>query len=171
MVSLNVLARPYAKAIFEIAKKKKNIKLWKKMLIFCMHVIKNKYLNILIKNQYSAKFLSKLLITICKFKINQNCINLIKITAMNKRLLIFPKILKQLIIMQNKEKKKKEITITLAYEINNIQKKKIKNFLNKKYKRFCAFRFFKNPLIIGGMIITINNTVYNFSIFEFLKKF
>lgn len=170
MTSFVTIAKPYAKAIFEITKKKKNIKLWKKMLLFCINIIKNKNFKIILKKKNFKNDIYKLLILLLKCKKNKNFINFIKILKINQRLHIVSYILNELVNLENIYKKKYLINITIAYKINNNEKKKLKSFFQKKYKP-CILRIFINIKVIGGIIIEINGLTYNYSILEFLKNF
>ncbi|UNB92287.1 MAG: F0F1 ATP synthase subunit delta [gamma proteobacterium endosymbiont of Trioza apicalis] len=165
------IAKPYAKAIFKFANKNKNINNWQYMLTFIAELSRNPiiYKFLLKKNSFIKE--SEKFIKICDKKIDIYCKNLIKIMSLNKRLLILPYVLEQFILYkiinyQNLFK----IKIITAFELNNNQKIKIKNLIEKKLNLKVLINYKIEKFIIGGISIFIGDMVISNNIIDRMKQ-
>ncbi|QIE01774.1 F0F1 ATP synthase subunit delta [Buchnera aphidicola] len=170
MSVIDTIARPYAKAIFEIAIQKNNITEWKNILIFINQIASIKKVKSFLSGALSSKDLSLIFIKISHDIINEDAKNLIQLLAENQRLNILNNILKQFLKLETDYQNILIVTLSTAFalqEKNIIEIQKIlENVFLKKIKLLLKI----NPEIIGGIIVYIDDTVFDFSIKNSLKQ-
>ncbi|WP_425619670.1 F0F1 ATP synthase subunit delta [Buchnera aphidicola] len=170
MSVIDTIARPYAKAIFEIAIQKNNITEWKNILIFINQIASIKKVKSFLSGGLSSKDLSLIFIKISHDIINEDAKNLIQLLAENQRLNILNNILKQFLKLETDYQNILIVTLITAFalqEKNIIEIQKIlENVFLKKIKLLLKI----NPEIIGGIIVYIDDTVFDFSIQNSLKQ-
>jgi len=93
MAEISTIARPYATAIFNLAKENKSLSDWSNMLSLLSNVVSDGQIKDFIAD---SKVLDsdreKVILKICKDKIDKSVENLIKLLIENKRLLVLPEI-------------------------------------------------------------------------------
>ncbi len=93
MAEISTIARPYATAIFSLAKENKSLSDWSNMLSLLSNVVSDSQIKDFIAD---SKVLDsdreKVILKICKDKIDKSVENLIKLLIENKRLLVLPEI-------------------------------------------------------------------------------
>ena len=93
MAEISTIARPYATAIFNLAKENKSLSNWSNMLSLLSNVVSDSQIKDFIAD---SKVLDsdreKVILKICKDKIDESVENLIKLLIENKRLLVLPEI-------------------------------------------------------------------------------
>jgi len=93
MAEISTIARPYATAIFNLAKENKSLSDWSNMLSLLSNVVSDSQIKDFIAD---SKVLDsdreKVILKICKDKIDKSVENLIKLLIENKRLLVLPEI-------------------------------------------------------------------------------
>ncbi|WMY96151.1 MAG: F0F1 ATP synthase subunit delta [Arsenophonus sp.] len=164
------IARPYAKAIFDLAEKNKLLDECQSMLIFLVDIINNKKINQLIYSAIAPKKIAIILISVCDNKLNKYIKNLIYIMAENKRLAALSQVLKQFISLRNFLEGKINVNITSAHQLNEKQKLKILTTIKNKF--FCQvnlnYKFDKS--LIAGIIINIGDLVIDGSVRNRIKR-
>ena len=93
MAEISTIARPYATAIFNLGKENKSLSNWSNMLSLLSNVVSDDQIKDFIAD---SKVLDsdreKVILKICKDKIDKSVENLIKLLIENKRLLVLPEI-------------------------------------------------------------------------------
>ena len=83
MSELTTVARPYARATFELAVDNNNIDAWSEMLFFAAEVVTNPTIAAMLTGTKTTQELADLLINICDDRLNKSGQNLINIMAEN----------------------------------------------------------------------------------------
>ena len=134
MAEISTIARPYAVAIFILAKEEKALSKWSDMLSLMSGVVENADVNSFIND---SKVLDtdreKILLDICGDKINTSGKNLIKLLVENKRLLILSVITSLFEELKDKDEGVIEAEIIMAEQPD---KKLVENLLKSLEKRF-----------------------------------
>ncbi|WP_348666352.1 F0F1 ATP synthase subunit delta [Arsenophonus symbiont of Ornithomya chloropus] len=165
------IARPYAKAIFDLAEKDESLDEYQNMLTFIVDIINTKEINQLISSVIAPKKIATILISICgDNRLNKYIKNLIYITAHNNRLKVLPEVLKQFISLRNSLEKKININITSAYKLNEKQKLKILETIKNKLLCSVNLNYISDKSLIGGIIINIGDLVIDGSIRNRIKQ-
>ncbi|WP_343154260.1 ATP synthase F1 subunit delta [Buchnera aphidicola (Aphis aurantii)] len=169
-MSFDTIARPYAQAIFEIAKKNNSIKKWKKTLILINKIISLKQIQRFLSGSLSSHYLSSFLIFIINEHLDEYSKNLIKLLAYNQRFKIFHNILKQFLQLEASYQKITIVELTSASILKKDQILKIQLFLEEILSSKIKFIYHINDYILDGIIIKINDQIFDFSIRNHLKQ-
>ncbi|WMY95002.1 MAG: F0F1 ATP synthase subunit delta [Arsenophonus sp.] len=158
------IARPYSKAIFDIALKYQLLNEYQNILTFIVEIINKKEINKLINSTIAHKKIATILISICDSILNKYIRNLIYIMAENNRLGVLPEVLKQFILLRNFLDRKINVDITSAYELNEKQKTKISKIIKNKFSCQANLNYIFDEYLIGGLIIKIGDLVIDGSV-------
>lgn len=170
MSVLHTIARPYAKAIFEIAIENSSIKEWKETLILINTVASYKKIQCFLSGTLSPKVLSHVFMTIIGDKINQNAKNLIKLLSENQRFKVLKNILENFLELESFYKKIIIAELISAYPLKKHQIFNIRIILEKSLSRQVKFIYKIDCYILSGFIIKINDQVFDLSIRNHLKQ-
>jgi len=165
MAEISTIARPYAVAIFNLAKEEKTLSDWSDMLSLIRGVVENVDVNSFI---HDSKVLDtereKLLLDICGDKIDASGKNLIKLLVENKRLLVLSVIASIFEELKDKDEGVIEAEIIMA---DQPDKKLINNLLKSLEKRFdkkIEGKVVIDKSIVGGTKIIVGDTVIDASV-------
>ena len=165
MAEISTIARPYAVAIFSLAKEEKTLSEWSDMLSLMSEIIKNEDINSFIND---SKVLDsdreKLILKICEDKINASGQNLIKLLVEYKRLLILSQITLLFEELKDKDEGVIEAEIIMA---DQPDKKMVENLLKSLEKRFnkkIEGKVVIDRSIVGGTKIIVGDTVIDASV-------
>ena len=165
MAEISTIARPYAVAIFNLAKEEKTLSEWSDMLSLMSGIIKNEDINSFIND---SKVLDtdreKLILNICGDKINASGQNLIKLLVEYKRLSILSEITLLFEELKAKDEGVIEAEIIMA---DQPDKKMVENLLKSLEKRFnkkIEGKVVIDKSIVGGTKIIVGDTVIDASV-------
>ena len=165
MAEISTIGRPYAVAIFNLAKEEKTLSVWSDMLSLISGVVENADVNSFIND---SKVLDtdreKILLDICGDKINTSGKNLIKLLVENKRLLILSVITSLFEELKDKDEGVIEAEIIMAEQPD---KKLVNNLLQSLEKRFekkIEGKVVIDKSIVGGTKIIVGDTVIDASV-------
>ena len=165
MAEISTIARPYAVAIFNLAKEENALSDWSDMLSLMSGIIENDDINSFIND---SKVLDtdreKLILNICGDKINASGQNLIKLLVEYKRLSILSEITILFEELKAKDEGVIEAEIIMA---DQPDKKMVENLLKSLEKRFnkkIEGKVVIDKSIIGGTKIIVGDTVIDASV-------
>lgn len=171
MSASTTIARPYARAIFDIAKNNNTFDEWDKILSYLSCITEDRNIIDFIKNKTighdrKSQMINDLLNFTNVFEFNTKilCNNLIKTLAYYNRLLYVSEITKLYIKHVNTQLGKLEALISLASQISNEQKDEIIVCLSNKFGKKISALFNVNEALLGGFLIKIDDTVLDASI-------
>ncbi|QCI22477.1 F0F1 ATP synthase subunit delta [Buchnera aphidicola] len=170
MSAIDTVSRPYAQAIFETAIENNKIEEWKNILIFIKMIASYKKVRNFLSGSLSPQYLSLIFITISSDVINKNARNLIKLLAENQRLKILNNILEQFLKLEACYKKVIIIELRSAFFLKEKQIIKIKKILEQFFLRKAKLICKVEPDILDGMIIKVDDTVFDLSGQNHLKQ-
>jgi F-type H+-transporting ATPase subunit delta len=165
MAEISTIARPYAVAIFNLAKEENALSEWSDMLSLMSGIIENDDINSFIND---SKVLDtdreKLILNICGDKINASGQNLIKLLVEYKRLSILSEIALLFEELKAKDEGVIEAEIIMA---DQPDKKMVENLLKSLEKRFnkkIEGKVVIDKSIVGGTKIIVGDTVIDASV-------
>ena len=165
MAEISTIARPYAVAIFSLAKEEKTLSDWSDMLSLINNIVENEDVNSFI---HDSKVLDadreKLILNICGDKIDSAGKNLIKLLVEYKRLLILSEITLLFEELKDKDEGVIEAEIIMA---DQPDKKMVENLLQSLEKRFnkkIEGKVVIDKSIVGGTKIIVGDTVIDASV-------
>ena len=165
MAEISTIARPYAVAIFNLAKEEKTLSNWSDMLSLISDIVENEDVNSFIHN---SKVLDtdreKFLLDICGDKINTSGKNLIKLLVEYKRLLILSEITSLFEELKDKDEGVIEAEIIMAEQPDKKLVDNLLQSLEKKKKKKIEGKVVIDKSIVGGAKIIVGDTVIDASV-------
>ena len=165
MAEISTIARPYAVAIFNLAKEENALSEWSDMLSLMSGIIENDDINsFIIDSKVLDTDREKLILNICGDKINASGQNLIKLLVEYKRLSILSEITLLFEELKAKDEGVIEAEIIMA---DQPDKKMVENLLKSLEKRFnkkIEGKVVIDKSIVGGTKIIVGDTVIDASV-------
>ena len=165
MAEISTIARPYAQAVFDLAKEQSQLQVWSDTLSLLSHVVEDEAVNSVIND---SKLLDtdkeKLILDICKKNINKEGENFVKLLIENKRLLILPFISKAFENLKANEEGSVTANIVVATKITKKETDEIIKNLEKKLNKKIEATVEIDQSILGGSVITVGDTVIDASV-------
>ena len=165
MAEISTIARPYAQAVFDLAKEQKQLQAWSETLSLLSHVVDDEAVKSVINDSKTLDAdKEKLLLDICKKNINKEGENFIKLLIENKRLLILPFISKAFENLKANEEGSVTANIVVATKITKKETDEIIKNLEKKLSKKIEATVEIDQSILGGSVITVGDTVIDASV-------
>ena len=165
MAEISTIARPYAVAIFNLAKEENALSDWSDMLSLMSGIIENDDINSFIND---SKVLDanreKLILNICGDKINASGQNLIKLLVEYKRLSILSEIALLFEELKAKDEGVIEAEIIMAEQPDKKLVAKLLQSLEKRFNKKIEGKVVIDKSIVGGTKIVVGDTVIDASV-------
>ncbi len=165
MAELTTIARPYAEAVFDIAKEQKALDQWSKMLAFAVAVVTAPEMAAIIANPNVARqSVETALTAVCEKELNAEGLNMLKTLLSNGRLAILPQVAEMFEELRAKEAGVVDAVITSAYPLDGAQLKELVASLEKRFGRKVEPQVAVDAELIGGVIIQVGDEVIDASV-------
>lgn len=165
MAELSTLARPYAKAAFQVALQDGALDPWSKMLSVSASVTANESVNTLLTDpSLSSAELASSFIGLCSDELDDKGKNFVHLLAENKRLLLLPAISEQFDVLKANQEKTLDVEVTTAYELSSETLDTLAQSLKQRLQ--CAVNLNTNvdQSLLGGAVIRTDDTVIDSSV-------
>jgi F-type H+-transporting ATPase subunit delta len=160
MAEKSTIARPYAEAVFALAKAQKQLKAWSDMLQTAAAVAMNDDMQAMISNTNVRKDqVAKLIIDVCGNKFSAEGKNLIRLLAENRRLIFLAEIAAQYEALRAEEEKTIDAEVIAAFEVSAAQQKQIAEKLKARLGREVSLSCRVDSTLLGGAIIKAGDLV------------
>lgn len=165
------LARPYAKAAFEVALAANELGDWSKSLrllasVGADEVVRKK----LLSPSLTATQQAETLIGVCGEELSPKTQNLVRLLAENKRLTLLDEISELFDTMKANQEKSIDVELSTAFELNKDVVNKITQALQTRLNRDIKLQTRVDRNLIGGAIIRAGDTVIDSSVRGKLTK-
>ncbi len=171
MAELVTLARPYAKAAFEVAFAANDLAGWQSMLNTAGAVAADARMRTaLSRPALTSEQQAKLLLDVCGDALSDKLQNLVRILASNKRVTLLPEIAQQFSVLKAQQEKTVEVDIRSAFALDAATAERLSQALSKKWQRQVKLETRVDPSLIGGVIIKAGDTVIDASVRGRLHK-
>ena len=171
MAELNTLARPYAKAAFEVALADNKLQFWLSALEVSAAVAEqDRVKKVLSSSDLSTTKKATVFIQVCSEQMDEKVKNFIRTLASNKRLALLPYIKEQFGTMKAQQEKSIEVEVTAAYELSADLINKLTQALSVKLNRSVSVLSSVDQSLLGGAIIHTGDIVIDGSIRGRLAK-
>ncbi|MFB2729948.1 F0F1 ATP synthase subunit delta [Shewanella mangrovisoli] len=164
MAELTTIARPYAKAAFDVAVEHNAVDTWAEMLTFAALVSENETMQPLLTGSLASTKLAALFISVCGEQINEQGQNLIKVMAENGRLKVLPAVSELFAQYRNEWAKEVEADVVSATELSSEQQQQISSSLEKRLARKVKLNCSTDAELIAGVIIKAGDLVIDGSV-------
>lgn len=171
MQESNTLARPYATAVFKLAKQGDKLELWSDMLNFAASVAADETMAILIDDpRVERSQVATLIIDVAGGRFNEHMQNLIRVMADNDRLMIIGEVAQQYQVLRAAEERREVVEVTAAFEVNPKFKKVISEAMAKRLGCEIELKTAIDKELIGGMVIRAGDLVIDASLKGRIKQ-
>ncbi len=165
MSEQSTTARPYARAVFELAKETSSLPQWSDDLFLLASVSADKRVSVLLINpSFTREKKADMLISICKGKVSEQTENLVKLMAENNRLALLPEVLVLYEQLKSEDEGTVDAELISAFEVTDAQKKAIQASLKKRFGQEVNLDISIDKDLIGGAIIKAGDLVIDGSI-------
>ncbi len=171
MAELATIARPYANAVFGLAKRDQALDAWSRMLATLAATIEHPKVRVLLEspdNPSQAKAFK--LAELCGDELDDRGKKFLQALADNDRLLLLGEIRAQFEALKAEEEKSLDVEVISAYELSDAQSSALKVALNKKFEKEISIESRVDSGLIGGAIIRAGDVVIDGSVRGKLTK-
>lgn len=171
MAELTTLARPYAKAAFEIALADSELNGWSKMLGMAAAVASDREVrDFLSVPSLSAEQVAQAFIGICGDVLNDKGRNLVHLLAENKRMVLLPDIFALYEMLKANQEKSLDVEVSTAFEISSEVSSALAEALKRRLQRDIRLSTRVDQSLLGGALIRAGDTVIDSSVRGKLAK-
>ncbi len=171
MSELTTAARPYARAVFEMANETGGLAKWSEALSFMGAVADNKEVQILLANPKMAKQAgADAFITLCDKKLDGKAENLVKMLAENDRLSLLPEMSVLYEVLKDEAEGSVEALVTAAKTLTQEEEALIAAALKKRLGCDVKLKVSVDESLLGGAIIRAGDLVMDGSLKGRLAK-
>jgi F-type H+-transporting ATPase subunit delta len=165
MAEAITIARPYATAIFKLAKEKKALAKWSEELALVAGVVANEQIaNLIDDPKLSSSDLSRALLAIFEGKLSEVAINLVKLLIENNRLSIISDIAAAYEALKDEDEGVLEAEFTAATQPTDAQVKALVKQLEIKFGKKIEAQVKVDAELIGGIKIVVGDSVIDASV-------
>ncbi|AZZ99972.1 F0F1 ATP synthase subunit delta [Pseudoalteromonas rubra] len=164
MSELTTIARPYAKAAFELAVEKGTVEAWNEMLFFAGQVARDEQVQALLGGIATEAEQSDVFIKLCAEQLNEQGQNLIKLMAENERLAAMPAVADLFAELKADYDKEIDVNVVSAAALAEDAQAKLVAALEKRFARKVKLNCSIDETIVSGLVIKAGDTVIDGSI-------
>ena len=165
MAEAITIARPYATAVFRLAKEKNALAAWSEQLSLLAAVASNEQVKALIDDPKLASIeLERLLLAVLDGKVTPQGVNLVKLLIENNRLVIIADIAAAYEELKALDEGTLQAELTAASKPTDAQVKALVKQLEAKFGKKVEAEVKLDPELIGGIKIVIGDTVIDASV-------
>ncbi len=165
MAEIATIARPYAEATFRLAKENQSLDAWSEGLQFALAVSTNADMQRLAADPAFAKEkLIQLFSDICGKKLPADVSNFVHLLIENGRLSVLSEIVTQFEALKAKAGGIKDADVVSAYALTTAQQSALVAKLAAKFGCTVNVNVRVDPQLIGGVVITVGDEVYDASV-------
>lgn len=165
MAETRTIARPYAEAVFKLAKSQNDLARWSDMLQLAAAVATDENIRSLIGNpKVSSRKLSELFLDICGGSVNEEGRNFILLLAENGRLEILPEVSELYEQLKTHHEGVLDANVISAFAMSDAQLRDLVADLEVKFRRKIEAKVSVDPELIGGVIVEIGDEVLDASV-------
>src|SRR5262245_14966263 len=165
MAERSTIARPYAKALFELALEDKKLDAWSQALAIGAAVVSDvRVKKLLASPLVTMDQLADLLIDIGGKAFDSEGQNFIRVLASNRRLGLLPEIATLYERLKAEAERVTDVTVTSAAPLSEEQQREYAAALRKRLKTEVRLHCEVDPALVGGAILRANDLVIDGSL-------
>ena len=165
MAELVTIARPYAEAIFALAKERNELSKWSDMLTLLVTVFDDTRIQSAIANPKVTKAdIERLILAVCGEQIDVNARNFIQLLVENGRLSAVAEIRRIFDLLKSEDEGVVEAQISSAFPLEGQELEKIVSLLSKRYEKKISPTVDVDSSLIGGILVQVGDKVWDASV-------
>ena len=171
MAELSNIARPYARAVFELAKAGAAYSAWSEQLDMLAAVAADPNVGDLFNNpRVSRRELALVFTDVCGDRLDENVKNLVRLLAQNRRLHALPAIAEQYEHLRAEAEQTVQAELESALPVSDTQQQRIVEALSQRMGRRVELTVKTNEELLGGAVVRAGDLVIDGSIRARLEK-
>ena len=170
MAESQTLARPYAEAIFGLAREKGEVDAWASQLSELVSITTESQIAELISNPSVPAPVIAGVVNAAGDALSQETQRLVDVMAVNRRLSLLTEVKAQFEALRAEDERKIKAEVVSASAMTAANKKAIKAILDQRWSADVDISYQVNPELIGGAIIKSRDWVIDGSIASQLRK-
>ncbi len=164
MAELATVARPYAEALFRVAKAG-NLSAWSEVVSEMAQAASHPDMRLLAQNpNVSDQLVADIFAKLLKSPVTTEVTNFIQVLVKNGRVLLMPEIGAQFAALKNAHEGAADAVITSAFEMSNEQLQPVLAALEKKFGRKLNPSVQIDASLIGGVRVVVGDQVFDTSV-------
>lgn len=165
MAETKTLARPYAEAVFELARGRNELQAWSEMLAFIAAIAGDEHMTRLAHDPRvdRARFLD-LFLGVCSERITDEGANFVRLLIENRRLDLLPEIRAQYDALQAEAEARVAAVVVSAFPLEAAQLKALEQGLKRRLGREVSLSAQVDPQLLGGAVIRAGDLVIDGSV-------
>lgn len=165
MAEIATIARPYAEAVFSLAKQANALSNWSEQLALANAVAADPEMGRLAADpKVSAEQFSGLFLAVCGDRLATEAGNFIRLLVENGRIAVLPEVVVQFEVLKASEGGVLDAAVTSAFAMSAAQLAELSARLETRFKRKVHASVTVDPALIGGVIIAVGDEVYDASV-------
>lgn len=165
MAQVTTIARPYARAVFEIAREAKDFDGWQQQLDALAGLVAAPEMRAAIGNpKFGAEVLVQLVFDVVGERLSTQGRNLVQVLAARKRLTALPEVLSQFVALRRDAERVIEVELVSAVPVEAAQQQRFAKALEAKLGRSVQIKNVTDPSLIGGALLRAGDTVIDGSV-------
>lgn len=170
MAEVATLARPYAEAVFELAKDNGELDAWSRMLAYLATAAADETLSSYLEGPISAADRAKALVAVCGDELNDLGKRFVRVLADYRRLDLLTEIWAQFEALKALAEQTLDVEVVSAKPLSSEQEASLAGSLAKRFKREVALVSRVDESLLGGAVIRTGDTVIDGSVRGKLNK-
>ena len=160
MAEQATLARPYANAVFDIARGDGALDAWSRVLSLLAGVAEQAVVRRLLDApDVAAEVKAAKLVELLGDELNDRARNLVRLLARNKRLDLLPEIREQFEVRKAESERVLDVEVVSAFELSAEQSERLRDVLQRRFEKEINLSGRVDPDVLGGAIIRAGDTV------------
>ncbi len=171
MAELATIARPYANAVFDIAKRDGNLEGWSRMLRTLAATTEHPSVKVLLESpDMPAAAKAFRLSEVLGEELDDRGKKFLQALADNDRLALLDDVREQFEALRAEEERSLDVEVVSAYELDTQQTERLKNALKAKFDKDISIETSVDTALIGGAVIRAGDVVIDGSVRGRLTK-
>jgi F-type H+-transporting ATPase subunit delta len=165
MAELITVARPYAEAVFSLAREKAQSERWSDALQLLVAMANNPdVVEAITSPKHTAEEIEALLLSVVGEQPDEDIKNFVKLLIANHRTLLLPEIERQFELLSAQAANILDASVESAFGLNAEQKAELTATLSKIYGKSVRLDVLENPELIGGVRVLVGDDVIDASV-------
>lgn len=171
MAELTTVARPYAKAAFQVALKENSMAEWSKMLSLTAAITREQPVKLLLQSPaLTSEQVAQSFIDICGDELNGKGQNFIRLLAENKRIALLGEVYKIFETLRAQQEQSLDVEVITPYEISAEVADKLVAALTSRLQKEVKLSTRTDQSLIGGAVVRTGDMVIDSSVRGKLAK-
>ena len=165
MAELATVARPYAEAVFRLAKQANALAAWSDALNLIATVYRDPQMQAAVANpKVTPSEIERLMLAICGERIDGVARNLIQLLVHNRRLSLLTEIRALFEQLKLEDEGKLDAKISSAFPMEDTQRNHVVNLLSSRFKRKINATVIVDSNLIGGIKVEVGDKIWDASV-------